>query len=447
MNRLGLAFLGALLLWSGAVRAASPERVNSPGGITAWLMPDPTSPKIAVALAFRGGRAADPWDGIGLSDLALETLMQGVGDLDRRALLGRMADLTASVWVSAGVHWLSFDFTIVKERQRESIDLLHQMLAVPHPTDERIERASFNVMGDINGAVRDPAQLATLALRRAIAPDNPVLRAWLPIMAAVDHPSRARLEEWYRTRFAKDEVLIGVGGSITVAELGPMLDRLFAGMPDHGTARAVPELEPAIAGNPLVLVPRSEGETSIAALALGPIIGDPDYVAFAALNEVFGADVLNSRLGTQLRERRGLTYGISSELERNQLIVSGTVAHKDAAQAIATLREVWPEIGRDGITAAELATAKRRLRENFAPTRPANSLDAAEQMLFFQERGLDEHWNSAILSAIDALTADDVKRVAKRVLGPAPLAISLVGQPVGITPTCTIANPLIDRCK
>ena len=153
------------------------------------------------------------------------------------------------------------------------------------------------------------------------------------------------------------------------------------------------------------------------------------------LNEVFGGGGFESRLMTEVREKRGLTYGVSTFLvpmEYGELIM-GQVRSDNSrmAESISVIRDEWAKIADTGLTQQELADAKTYLTGAYALRFDGNA-PIARILVGMQMIGLPVDYISTRNDQINALTLAGINRVARRIYQPGALHFVVVGQPDGV---------------
>jgi zinc protease len=171
----------------------------------------------------------------------------------------------------------------------------------------------------------------------------------------------------------------------------------------------------------------------------GVLRHDPDYYAAVVMNHVLGGGGFGSRLMTEVRERRGLTYGIGTGLavydHAGLLYGSMSSDNRTAAEALAIVRAEWARFVNDGqATADEVNDAKLNINGSF-PLQLDSTSRVAQILTSIQYQNLGIDFIERRPALIDAVTLDDVKRVAHRLLHPDQLLAVAVGQPAGLTAT------------
>jgi zinc protease len=434
--RAGIAAL-LLILPALPARAIPIERVVTPGGIEAWLVRDEKNPIIALDFSFTGGSTLDPADKLGLATMTMSLLDEGAGDLDSQAFQRRLEENSITLGFSAGREEISGSLTTLVETKGEAFELLRLALASPRFDDPAVERVRAQITAGLKRAAADPNYTGQVTFAETLFPGHPYGKPPRGTIGTVQAITVADLRGFVRDRIARDTLKIGVSGDITAAELATALDAIFGGLPAMAAPFTVAQTVPAGAGAK-VLVERPIPQSILFMGQPGLKRSDPDWFPALILNYVLGGGGFSSRLMDEVREKRGLTYGVSSGLqpyEQSALwTVGGSTANEKAVEALALIKKIWGRTARDGITAAELQDAKTFLTGSFPLTFTSNEAIAGV-LLSVQEDDLGIDYLNQRNALIEAVTLERVNAVAKRLLDPAKLATVVVGRPVGLEPT------------
>jgi zinc protease len=376
------AFFFALFLLPLQLSAATKvQEVVSPGGIRAWLVEEHSIPMIAIELEFTGGVETDPVDRVGVSDFLGAMLDEGAGDLDATAFRNRADDLSLRMGAEAGRTSFSVSARMLLENRDESLELLRLALSAPRFDPEPLARVRSQILSGIRSDATDPQSIAT--------------KRWRELM----------------------------------------LDALLGGLSDT-PAQEVPT--PVFAPERGVEVVPFETPQSVAVLGHeGLSRDDPDFIAATVMNQILGGGGFSSRLTEEVREKRGLTYSVYSYISPRPDEVGVYMAGVSAdnariAEAIEVIRAEWRRMAEGGVTADELEKTKRYLTGAY-PLRFDSNAKIASMLAAIQHAGLGVDYIDRRNDLVEAVTQEDVARVAKRLLHDDRLRIVVVGQPVGIT--------------
>lgn len=428
------AMTAALLSAPPAAEAASRiERVISPGGIEAWLVRQTHLPIIAIDFSMRGGAAQDPPGRPGTASLMAALLDEGAGDLDGEAFSKRLEDRAIEMSFSAGRDTLSGAVRMLSEHQGEAFALLKLALSRPRFDAAPTERIRQSVLANIRRASTNANAIAAETFWATAFPGHPYGHRTMGTTESVQAITRDDLIAMHRRVVSRQYLKIAVVGDITPEALAVVLDDVFAGLPAKADLTPVPEATLAAGGERRVIaldVPQTVISFGLAGLKRS----DPDFIPAFVMNHILGGGSLSSRLYTEVREKRGLAYSISSglaALDAAGVMTGGTSTRNDrAAESLAVIEAELARMGADGPTEAELDQAKRYLVGSWA-LRFETSNAIASNLIRIQLDGFGPDYLDRRNGLIEAVTIEDVRRVAKRLLGDPRLLVVAVGRPIG----------------
>lgn len=432
------ALVGALaVLASTGARAVTVERVVSPGGIEAWLVPDHTNPIISVRFAFRGGAALDPAGKEGLANMASALLDEGAGELDSKAFQGKLEDLAITLRFDAGRDTFGGRLKTLVENADTAFQLLALALTRPRFDPEPVARIRSQIVSGLKQDSENPDAIAGKTLMRTLFPDHPYGRPTEGTPESVAGIEAADLRAFVAERLARDNLYIGVVGDITPDALAPVLDEVFGGLRAKARSWAVPDVAPRGLGR-VVVVDKAVPQSVIVFADKGIKRKHPDFYAAYVVNHVLGGGGFTSRLYGTIRERRGLAYSVYSSLhpmDHAALILGGAgTANERVAETLELLRREWARMAATGMTEAELRDAKTYLTGSF-PLRFTSSGRIAGMLVGIQMDDLGIDYFDRRNALIEAVTLADVTRVAKTLLRPDRLTVVVVGRPDGVKGT------------
>ena len=435
---LAAAFLSAAALLSAAAPAAATEitRVVSPGGVEAWLVEAHAIPILSVKIAFRGGAALDPDGKEGLANMVSGLLDEGAGALDSQAFQERLEDHAIHLGFSARLDTFTASLKTLSENTDTAFEMLRLALTEPRFDPEPVERVRRQIEVGLKRLAEDPDDIARRTWFEAAFPGHPYGRPVEGTPASLARISIDDLGAFARANLARDRLFIGVAGDITPERLGPLLDATFGGLPQAGADRALAEAEPAAPGR-LIVVERDIPQSIVVFGTRGLARKHPDFYAAYVMNHILGGG-FTSRLKEEVREKRGLAYGVYSYLSPydHAALYLGGVATENAriAETLEIIRAEFARMRDNGVTAAEIADAKTYLTGSF-PLRLDTNDKIARMLVGIQLDGLGIDYIERRNDYIEAVTLDDVNRVAATLLNPQAFEVVIVGKPEGIEPT------------
>jgi zinc protease len=432
MRRLFAALIAvfvALPAWA----AVEVKEITSPGGIDAWLVEEHSIPFAALEIRFRGGTSLDAPGKRGAIYLMTALIEEGAGDLDARAYARAVEALAASFSYDASDDDVSVSARFLTENRDAALALLRDAIHEPRFDAEAIERVRAQVIASRRSAEKNPNDIARTAFNRLIYGDHPYGSDGEGTVESVAALSRDDLLAAHAAVFARDQLYVSAVGDITAEELGAVLDELLGDLPETGAPMPAPA-ELTIPGG--VEVVEFDTPQSVAVFGQrGLDRMDPDFFAAYVLNEVLGGGGFESRLMDEVREKRGLTYGIYSYLAPRDLaaVYLGSVASGNdrIAETIAVIRDEWAKAATEGVSAEEVEAAKTYLTGAY-PLRFDGNGPIARILTGMQMQGLPTDYIATRNDKVNAVTVEDVNRVAAELLDPDGLQFMVVGQPEGL---------------
>ncbi|MBX7198648.1 MAG: insulinase family protein [Rhodospirillaceae bacterium] len=420
----------AALLFSTAAGAVTVKEVKSPGGLTAYLSEDHTVPIIAVSFLFNGGSALDPADKVGLSTLATSTIDEGAGPLDSFAFQSELQDKAISLRFDAAADDIRGRVVTTTPNAARAFELLHLALTQPRFDAEPVERIRRELLVGILSRDEDPSSVAQEKLWSTIFGNHPYARNEDGTENTMKAITVADLRAWVKSRFARDRVLIAVSGDITPADLGKAMDQIFGALPATTGLNATVPPAPVSTKGQVVRVTKNLPQTVIYIGQKGILRSDPDWYIATVVDYVFGGGGFQSRLMDEVREKRGLAYGVSTALvpyDAGAMMFAQVGTRADQAEtSLKIIRDEWKKMHDAGPTEEELKTAKLYLTGAW-PLRFTSTQSIAEMLLAVQKDKLGIDYLDKRNSLIEAVTLDDAKRLARRLYDPEGLTVVMVG--------------------
>lgn len=398
-----------------------------------WLAEDHTIPFIALELVFRGGAALDSDDKAGATNLMVGLLEEGAGDLNSRGFAARLQELAASFEYDISDDTVSISARFLTENRQEAFDLLMQSLADPTFEQTAIDRVRGQVLTGLKSDRTDPQAIAGKAMGEMLFGDHPYARDLSGTIETVKALTRKDIVTAHRNALVHDRLYISAAGDITAEDLTELVAPLYSALPASRTPLAG-EARLNLPGG-VKTVDFATPQSVVTFTQKGIALDDPDFLPAYILNHILGGGGFESRLMQELREKRGLTYGVYTYLadKDGAKLLMGSFASSNArvAEAIEMVRREWARIREEGVTAKELQDAKTYLTGAY-PLRFDGYGPIANIAADMQLNGFPTDYIATRNDKVNAVTLEDVNRVAKKLLSPEELSFVVVGQPEGL---------------
>ncbi|MEO1491702.1 MAG: pitrilysin family protein [Pseudomonadota bacterium] len=428
---LALATAGTL---PGAAQAdVDIQEVTSPGGQVFWLVEEPTIPIVSIEIGFSGGARLDPADKTGLTNFTMALMNEGSGELDAVAFANKADDISARFGFSGGRDSTEVSGAFLVETLDEGIDLLALAMGSPRFDAEPVARVRGQILSGIAQDETDPQAIAGKEWAARAFPDHAYGRPSSGTKETITAITVEDMRTAHKRLMTRANAHIGIVGAINAAKAGKIVDTLMAVLPEGATVTAEPR---DVAPPPGVIVIEQDVPQSTAIFGhAGLARDDPDFIPAFVMNRVLGGGGFSSRLMEEVREKRGLAYSVYSYLSARDeaaLYLGGVqTANERVAESIDVIRAEWTRMATEGMSEEDLEKAKRYLTGAF-PLQFDSNAKIANYLIFVQMEDLGIDYINIRNDLIEAVTVEDIKRVAARVLKPDALSIVVVGMPVGL---------------
>ena len=428
---LGLTLMTALSLSaSKADAAAKIEEVVSEGGIKAYLISEPAIPFMSLSFRFAGGAVSDPNGREGVANLVSVLLDEGAGDLDSQAFQTELEDLAIRLSFNTGRDSFSGDLKTLTVNRERAFELLRLALNEPRFDDAPIARMKSQIQASLRRRLDDPDRLASRAWFERAFGDHVYARPVDGTIETVEAITKDDLKNFVAGRFAQDNLLIGVAGDITADELGPLLDHAFGSLPEVSEPLLAKPTSPE--ENGVSVVRQDVPQSKVLFGQKGLMRNDPDYYAAYVTNHILGGGGFSSRLTKEIREARGLAYSVYSYLyptEQAPIWMGGLgTSNASVTEALGLVHSEISRMAKGDVSEQELIDAKTYLTGSF-PLRFTSNDRIAGLLVSIQVNDLGLDYLDKRNDFIEAVTLEDLKRVAARLYDPDSLLTVVVGNP------------------
>ena len=407
------------------------QEIKSEGGLTAWLVEAPEIPFVALEIRFRGGATVDRPGKEGSVSLMTGLLEEGTGDLDAQGFAAQRDRLAAGFGFASGMETVSVSARFLSENKDEALDLLRRAITEPSFSEDAIKRVKAQMIAGLRADAQDPEVRAGQLFNKVTFGSHPYARPVDGTEASILALSKEDLQAAHKAAMARDRVYVAAVGDITAAELGPILDKLLGDLPATGAPLAQ---KATIGLKGQTVVETFPGTQSVIIFGHEGIDRkDPNFYNAFVLSEIFGGGRFGTRLMTEVREKRGLTYGIGAGLSQmdnaNLLMGSVKTANGTVKETIDVIRAEWAKVGK--ITQKELDDAKTYLTGAY-PLRWDGNASIARQIVGLMMDGYPIDYPQKRNALIEAVTLEDVWATAETLFNPKKLSFVVVGEPVGL---------------
>lgn len=432
--------LALLLVILMAVSLTAPQRAQaavnvqertSPGGLSYWLVEDSTIPLVAVRFAFEGaGAIQDPAERAGVANLLSGLLDEGAGEYDSLAFQTLLEDNAIRLSFDTTHDNFSGELTVLADTMELGTQLLALALNEPRFDQDAIDRIRGQVAAGLRRDLNDPESIASRLSSQTFFPDHPYARASQGTLETLPLITGEDIAAHHQAGLAQDNIRIAIVGDITSEAADRFVDNAFGSLPQTTNLAAVEDI--SVPSGVEAQEVQDNAQTVIRFAIPGLDRDDPDFLTAFVMNHIVGGGTFSSRMFKEVRQERGLTYSVFTYLaarDHAPMFGGGASTRPERAQeTLDVMRDVIAQFVADGPTDQELSEAKDYLVGSY-PLRFDSSQKIAQQLVGMQMENIPISYMAERAELIRAITVDDIKRVAERILN-APLSLVIVGQPL-----------------
>ncbi len=416
---------------------------QTPAGITVWLVEDHSVPVVSLNFAFEGGLAYDPADKPGVARLVSILLDEGAEDLGSQDFQEKLSNNAISLGFTAGRDAFFGELRTLRDNRDLAFDLLRKALAAPRFENDAIERMKNANVAQIQRDQGDPSWLSARTFNGMMFEGHNYSQPGYGHLASMASITRKDLLAFTKAQFGRDVLKVSIAGDVTQAEAAALIDKTFAALPEKAASVETVDATLQYLGK-TILLPLDTPQTYIAVGAPGIRRDDKDWHAAVVMNFIMGGSDFDAWLMHEIREKRGLTYGVYSSLQSMKhaalMQVSLSSSNENVEEVLSIIRTQWQKMADNGPSEQEMKNAKAYLTGSLMLELTSTG-DIAQVLNGLQRDGMDADYINRRNDMLNAVTLADMKRVAKRLFKTADLTTVLVGKPENIKVDILLDQP------
>ncbi|GAB4345690.1 MAG: pitrilysin family protein [Gammaproteobacteria bacterium] len=425
--------IGLLLVWLAAPLAQAVPEIqhwSTGNGARVYFVPAPELPMVDIRITFDAGSVRDGEKG-GLALLTNALLAEGAGEWDADAIAERFDDLGAVFGNDAGRESATVSLRSLSDEKvlGPALETVRTLLQKPLFRQADLERERNRLLVSLRAAKAQPDEIASKAFYRAIYGDHPYARPPEGDESSVQSIEREDLVRFHRRYYVARNAQLAIVGALTRKGAEAIAERLMAGLPQGERAAALPPVN-ELRGPREIRIPHPSQQTHILIGQPGMRRGDPDYFALYMANRIFGGGGLVSRLNDAVREKRGLSYSVYSDLapmaRRGPFVMGLQTRNDQTEEALRVMRETLNRYLAEGPTEEELAAAKKNIIGGF-PLNIDNNRKIVGYLGMIGFYGLELDYLNRFPGRIEALDREQVHDAFRRRIDPGKMVTVIVG--------------------
>jgi zinc protease len=347
---------------------------------------------------------------------------EGAGGLDSEAFQTALDEVGLEMGFSARRDAVHGSLRMLAERSDEAVELARLAVNAPRFDADPIARIRSQLVAGIRARERDPRTQASRRWDEALYGDHPYARPDEGTVESLQAIGADDLKEMHRRLFAKGKLHIGIVGAIDADGAARLLDRIFGELPQE------PGLSPigpaSLNFGQEIRVDYDLPQSSLTMAWPGVPREDPDFFAAHLMNHILGGGTFSSRLYQEIREKRGLAYGVDSYLVNNDhadlLMITTASAAERIGETLAVIRHEVARMAAEGPSAEELEAARKTVIGGYAVSNLTTSGSIASTLVELQRSDLGIDYIDRRAEMIGRVTLEDTRRVAARLFSVEP---------------------------
>lgn len=411
-----------------------PEQFTLSNNLRVLLVPDRSTPTVTLSGYVKAGKEFDPEDKAGLASVVAENLMNGTKTKDVLTVAKTLEDRGASLEFETYREGVRIEGDSLAADLLVLVETLADVLKNANFPSKELELTRKHALSTLKHELDDPSEVAERTFVQSIYPKKHPLHTF-PTEQTLRRISRKDVIEFKTKHYRPDTTVLALVGDFAPEEVKALIKTEFGNWKVSGS--------PPMLKYPMVSLP--EKVVSVNSVLPGKAQAitymgnrginrkDPRFYAAQVLNQILGGDTLSSRLGAEVRDHLGLTYGIYSNFLAGKnfgtFLIEMQTSPEDTRQAIASTRQLLKEIHEKGVTELEVETAKRILISNYI-TSLADPEELTHKILMNEVYGLDKEELRNCTEKIQAVNLEQVNQAARELLYPDKIVVVTAGPAV-----------------
>jgi zinc protease len=400
-------------------------------GLRVFVVTDHSEPAVAARLVvMSAGTIKDPEGMPGVAQMTANMLTQGTEKRSAKEIAEAIDFVGGSLAASAGADATDVSLDVVKKDLATGLDLMSDVVLRPAFKADELERQRQQLLSGLTVQYSDPDFLASAAFSRVLYGSSPYGLPGEGTPGTIEKLDPQVLAKFHDANYAPNQSLLAFAGDITPEETFAAAEKYFGAWPKIDVASPESPAPQRVSGMHIWLIDKPDAvQTQIRAGKLGIRRGDPDYIPVVVMNRIFGGGY-NSRLNTEVRVKKGLTYGAYSSFNPHRSagsFVVGTYTRTEATvEAAKLVVDLVAQMSKGDVTQKELDFARDYLAGVY-PIQSETAEQVADRVLTAAAYDLPADYNATYPDRIRAVTPAQVRDMAQRYLSATDLDLVFAG--------------------
>ncbi len=411
-----------------------PEKFTLPNGLEVLLLPDKSTSTVTLGSYIKAGAEFDPDDKAGIASLVAKNLMSGTKDKDILTIAKTLEDCGASLGFKAYREGVYVEGNSLSNDLSVLVKTLGDVIKNPTFPQKQLQLTRQQALTSLKQDLDNPEEVAQRTFSQAVFPKTHPSHNF-PSEESLQRITRQDIVDFQKKYYRPDTTVLALVGDFETAQVKKIIEREFgnwqvsgqtpkAKYPPVDLPKSIIRVNPVVPG-------KAQAITFIGNKAINR--QDSRYYAAKVLNHILGGDTLSSRLGSQLRDRLGLTYGIFSNFlagkNSGTFLIEMQTSPEDTTKAIASTHKLLEDLHKEGVTITEVNSAKRNLTGKYNVSLVSPD-ELTYRIIKNNVLGLEPEELRSYTEKIQAVTPTQVNQAARELLHPNKIVVVTAGPPV-----------------
>jgi len=446
MKKYLLLFLVTFIIFvkpAAAENILNVQKIISDKNIEIWYVEDKSVPVISMTFSFDGGLDLEPSDKLGVGKLVSILLDEGADDIKSEEFQKLLNDNSIDVSFSAGRDAFVGSLKTLSFNKDLAFSILKKALTSPRFDEDAIERMKQANIASIKSDMGNPSWLAARTFNGMLFEGHKYADPGAGNIPSINSITRDDLVDFAKKQFNKASLKVAIVGDISAKEASTIVDNTFGDLPDTAPEINISDAELKYAGKTILLeLNTPQSYISVGSKAINR--KNPLWYAANVMNYILGGSGFDARLMSEIREKRGLTYGVYSSINtmKHADIIRAdlSTSNNKVAEALSVLKQEWQKMAEFGVSEEELKGAKSYITGSMLLNLTSTSAISSILNDYMQE-GVDYNYINDINDNIQNVTIEEVKAAAETLLKKDELTTIIVGKPQNINADITLTKP------
>ncbi len=387
-------------------------------------------PLVSADLTLRTGAWADPAGLAGAAGMTAEMLTEGTKTRSAQQIARQTEALGATLESSASLEASSVSLNVMPDKLAVGMGIMADVVRNPAFAAEELERQRAQSLDGLRVAYQEPGQVSAYAAAPVVFAGTPFGHVSTGTPASIARLKPADLSALHSAWYRPDNAILVLTGDISAEQGFALAEKAFGGWAKPATPLpAAPRISPAPKARTIVIDLPGTGQAAVNLVKPGIARGDPDYYPGLVANSILGGGY-SSRLNLEIRVKRGLSYGASSNLSANRTTGSFRAAaqtkNESAPQVLNLIDEQIKAMEATPPTADELKARQSTLVGSYG-RRLATTEGLAGILGGLALYGVPLDEVTRYTAKVEAVTPAQVQAFATRVMDPAGASVIIAG--------------------